>query len=223
MSSVSVNLTFIYGQRRSLQTATYICLWLETLVGRYSVIRSKVVCGCCYILVCGPLSISGPHCWSCISSDYKIKNNCVDFPDLVSSGRLRQTQTLEYDLYCCNFLWDVWIWVWYRLWSSCPSFQTMKISRQAVRKHLHNLIIYAASPSGRAVYGVGLLPLACWDRGFLSNRGMDVCCECCVLSGRGLCDELITRPEESYRLWCVVVCDLENLKNRCFIYIYIWH
>ena len=24
------------------------------------------------------------------------------------------------------------------------------------------------------------------------------------------CDELITRPEESYRLWCVVVCDLET-------------
>ena len=29
-------------------------------------------------------------------------------------------------------------------------------------------------------------------------------------SGRGLCDELITRPEESYRLCCVVVCDLET-------------
>ena len=27
---------------------------------------------------------------------------------------------------------------------------------------------------------------------------MFVCCECRVLSGRGLCDELITRPEESY-------------------------
>ena len=27
--------------------------------------------------------------------------------------------------------------------------------------------------------------------------GMDVCCECCVLLGRGLCDELITRTEES--------------------------
>jgi len=39
---------------------------------------------------------------------------------------------------------------------------------------------------------------------------MFVCCECCVLSGRGLCDELITHPEESYRLWCVVVCDLET-------------
>ena len=43
---------------------------------------------------------------------------------------------------------------------------------------------------------------------------MFVCSECCVLSGRGLCDEPITRPEESYRLWCVVVCDLENLKNE---------
>ena len=37
-----------------------------------------------------------------------------------------------------------------------------------------------------------------------------VCCECRVLSGRGLCDELITRPEESYRLCCIVVCDLET-------------
>jgi len=33
---------------------------------------------------------------------------------------------------------------------------------------------------------------------------------CCVLSDTGLCDELITCPEESYRLWCVVVCDLET-------------
>jgi len=32
--------------------------------------------------------------------------------------------------------------------------------------------------------------------------GMDFfsCCECCVLLGRGLCDDPITRPEESYRL-----------------------
>ena len=61
-----------------------------------------------------------------------------------------------------------------------------------------------------------------------------------MLSGRGLCDELITRPEESYRIWCVVVCDLENLKDeeamtrvgsqrhskkkiRIYIYIYIYY
>jgi len=30
-----------------------------------------------------------------------------------------------------------------------------------------------------------------------------------VLSGRGLCDGLITRPEESYRVWRVV-CDKET-------------
>jgi hypothetical protein len=32
---------------------------------------------------------------------------------------------------------------------------------------------------------------------------MSVSFECCVLSGRGLCDGLVPRPEESYRLWCV--------------------
>ena len=48
-----------------------------------------------------------------------------------------------------------------------------------------------------------------------------VCSECRVLSGRGLCDELITRPEESYRLWCVVVCDLETSRiGAPYIYIY---
>jgi hypothetical protein len=43
---------------------------------------------------------------------------------------------------------------------------------------------------------------------------MFVCCECRVLSGRSLCDGLITRPEESYRLWRVVVCDQETSKTR---------
>jgi hypothetical protein len=39
---------------------------------------------------------------------------------------------------------------------------------------------------------------------------MSVRCKCCMFSGRGLCYGLITRPEESYRMWCVVVCDLET-------------
>ena len=43
---------------------------------------------------------------------------------------------------------------------------------------------------------------------------MFVCCECFVLSGRGLCDGLITRPEQSYRLWRVFVCDHETSKTR---------
>jgi hypothetical protein len=45
------------------------------------------------------------------------------------------------------------------------------------------------------------IPLQVW---------MCVCYERCVLSGRGLCDDPITHPEKSYRLWCVIVCDLET-------------
>ena len=36
-----------------------------------------------------------------------------------------------------------------------------------------------------------------------------VWCKCWVLSGRGPCDELITCPEDSCRLWRVVLCDLD--------------
>ena len=44
-----------------------------------------------------------------------------------------------------------------------------------------------------------------------------------MLSGRGLCDELITRLEGSYRLFCVVVCDLETSRMGApYIYIYIY-
>jgi hypothetical protein len=66
--------------------------------------------------------------------------------------------------------------------------------------------------SGRAVKGVGLRALACWDCEFESHpeHGCLSVSECCVLSGRGLGDDLITRPEESYRLWCVVACNLES-------------
>jgi hypothetical protein len=55
--------------------------------------------------------------------------------------------------------------------------------------------------------------LRSWVRIPLGAR-MFVCCECCVLLGRGLCDGLITRPEESYRLWHVVVCDQETSTTR---------
>ena len=33
---------------------------------------------------------------------------------------------------------------------------------------------------------------------------MLISCECCMMSGRGLCVGLITRPKESYRVWCVL-------------------
>ena len=88
------------------------------------------------------------------------------------------------------------------------------------------------------------VPVAAWSKAWVCGRspaeivgsnptgGMDVCCECCVLSGRVLCDGLIIRPEESYRLWCVVVCDLETssrmrrpwpaLGRSAYIYMYMY-
>jgi hypothetical protein len=76
---------------------------------------------------------------------------------------------------------------------------------------------------------VGVVTLAqCWSQGPRGERRgtvtarllrswvrmspgawMFVCCECRELSDRSLRDGMITRPEESYRMWCVVVCDLE--------------
>jgi len=61
------------------------------------------------------------------------------------------------------------------------------------------------------------IPVATWSKAWVCGRslagivdsnpagGVDVCRECCVLSGRGLCVGLVTRPEESYRVLCVLV------------------
>jgi len=43
--------------------------------------------------------------------------------------------------------------------------------------------------------------LGLWVR-ILRGTWMSFSYECCVLLGRGLCVRLITRPEESYLLWC---------------------
>ena len=59
-------------------------------------------------------------------------------------------------------------------------------------------------PCGQRRRSAAARLLRSWVR-IPSGAWMFVCCECCVLSGRGLCDELITHPEESYRLWCIIV------------------
>jgi len=41
---------------------------------------------------------------------------------------------------------------------------------------------------------VGLLKSTTW---------MSVCCECCVLPGRGLCDGPIHRPGEAFRMFAI--------------------
>ena len=61
--------------------------------------------------------------------------------------------------------------------------------------YIHIYVYVYADPRG------GRLPAGIADSN--PSEGMSVCCECCVLSGRGLCIGLITRPEKSYRVWCV--------------------
>ena len=75
-------------------------------------------------------------------------------------------------------------------------------------------------------YCIPLVPVAALSKAQVCGRspdeilgsnpagGMDDCCECCVFSSRGLCDELITRTKKPYWLWCVIVCDIETSKMR---------
>jgi hypothetical protein len=76
--------------------------------------------------------------------------------------------------------------------------------------HLHqNSTIYLRVSTVSKAWG--LQPIACWNWGFESPRRHGcLSVLCCVLSGRGLCDGPIPRPKESYRLWCVIVCDPMN-------------
>jgi hypothetical protein len=81
-----------------------------------------------------------------------------------------------------------------------PSTKTIPVNRAVYTTCITDM----ADPSGRAVYGIDLRPLANWDCGYESRLGHGcLSCGCCVLSGRGLCDGLVTRLEESYRVWCV--------------------
>jgi hypothetical protein len=60
------------------------------------------------------------------------------------------------------------------------------------------------------VYGRSLVGIV----GSNPSGGMDICL-LCVLSGRGLCDGLVHRPEESYKVYGVSkVCDRETSKNE---------
>ena len=68
-------------------------------------------------------------------------------------------------------------------------------------------------PYGLTCGSVAARLLKLWFR-IPPGAWMFFCGECRVLSGWGLCDELITLPKESYRLWCFVECDLETPRMR---------
>jgi hypothetical protein len=74
---------------------------------------------------------------------------------------------------------------------------------EAIFRHLH--LIPLAERVKAWVFGIRLLGSWVW---IPPGTWMSVFFECFVLSGRGLCVGLITRPEESYRI-LRVYCDRE--------------
>ena len=76
-------------------------------------------------------------------------------------------------------------------------------------KHVKTHVCRSQWPRGLRRRSTAARLLRSWVR-IPPRAWMFVCCDCCVLSGRGLCDGLIIRSEESYRLWRVVVCDQET-------------
>ena len=112
---------------------------------------------------------------------------------------------------CNNFINIIW---------NLVILEDLQLQLLSLFRHPQPIFHFVLSHSSRSQWPRGLRRrsaaahlLRSWVR-IPPGAWMFVCCECCVLSGRGLCDELITRPDESYRLWCVVVCDLETSRMR---------
>ena len=115
------------------------------------------------------------------------------------------------------------LWLFYpenveRIWKYKHGSWNIPSSYKIYHEHVNkNAVVYSVSRSqwsrglrrGSAVVGfLGLrvrIPREAW---------ITVCCEYCVLSGRGFCDRPISCPEESYRMWCVTVCGLETSGMR---------
>jgi hypothetical protein len=107
--------------------------------------------------------------------------------------------------------------MFYRFWASWLDYShsninyrllpTSKRNRISSTKETRTLFIPVITTLGPVPAAARLLRL--WVR-IPPGAWVSVFCECCVLSGTGLCDGLITRPEESYRLCCVDTCGLET-------------
>ena len=104
-----------------------------------------------------------------------------------------------------------------------PSSRKQILYWQLSRRVIIVLILTNPDPVDRAVWGVVLQPLDYWDCRLESRWRHEVCLLCCV--GSGLCDELTTRSEKSYRVCvcvsvrmcscvcvCLIMCDRETSK-----------
>ena len=79
-----------------------------------------------------------------------------------------------------------------------PTWQAEKwVKPRLNQKIVKELLCQSQWPRGLRCRSAAARLLRSWVR-IPPGAWTFVCCECCVLSGRGPCDELITRPGESY-------------------------
>jgi len=124
-----------------------------------------------------------------------------------------------FSLHCVNFV-HCWFLYWFSdnslisvfLWSinmqsanmfwCWKSFGSFFVTIRAFSVLMYKRICWLQWPRGLRCRSTAACLLISW---VWVPRGAWMSCLLCVV--RSLCDELITCPEESYRLWCVV-CDL---------------
>jgi hypothetical protein len=146
------------------------------------------------------------QCYCAVSPLFGWQHRCLNFWMTLRLRVTQQWNTLYQDL-CCNQI----IFPFFVRDDFCIAFgYRRKLKTMWSRRHecvcvcrsQWPRVLSRRSTAARRAGIVGSNPTA----------GMGVCLlwVLCLLSGGGLCDELITRPEESYGLWSVVVCDLET-------------
>ena len=133
-------------------------------------------------------------------------NRCEDclcptvryFPSFLWSCHRALSQNARMEVSHAYFQFGLWTW---EPWVDCAWLSDVS----SVAKHVHCSAVFGSVlvwwrrsqwPRGSRCRSAAARLLRSWVR-IPPAAWMFVCCECCVLSGRGICDELITRPEES--------------------------
>ena len=109
-----------------------------------------------------------------------------------------------------EFTFSVWnkLSLFERLWQNLSA----KYREEEGKKFKSKILLYLSQVTVVSLaVPVAARLLRLWVR-IQQGAWMFVCCECCVLSGRGLCDELSSCPEQSYgclSVVSVVCCQVE--------------
>jgi hypothetical protein len=142
-----------------------------------------------------------------VTSDRPIPSRFPDFSDF-QSHLYQEKVTKADEWYFVSILWVLFRF-WIMIFIFTVSFKFMQLL--FVQEIIRLINVGARSKQwvcGRLLAGIaGSNPSEAWT---------SVSCECCLLSCRGLCDGMFTRPGESYRL-CVCVCVCVCVCTRAYV------